>query len=70
MLILWPSNLLSSPHNIAVVHVFGGLMDKGAKRVELIVDEVGPLDGDPHTAFERSHYKFTDVHGDSMDEGK
>ena len=49
--------------------LFGGVRKAGAAKVELKVDEVGPM-GAGDTAYERSHYNFIKADGSIMDHGK
>lgn len=53
----------------AVAQVFSGVMKMGAAKVELAVDEVGPM-GSVDTVYERSHYTFYDKDNKVMDHGK
>lgn len=54
---------------LGVAGVFQGVFNAGAIKVELVVDEVGPL-GAGDTAYERSHYTFYNASGDVFDNGK
>ena len=49
--------------------MFSGVR-KAAKSLVLTVQEVGPLDADVNTAFERSDYQFIKEDGSPLDTGK
>ena len=64
----WPCHCLLT-NMLGVAGVFQGVFNAGAIKVELVVDEVGPL-GAGDTAYERSHYTFYNASGDVFDNGK
>ena len=49
--------------------MFRSVMDAGAKKLLLTIDEVGPMDGGD-TIYERSHYCFYKGDGSVFDQGK
>ena len=54
---------------VGVVKVFGGAMTNGVKEVLLVIQEVGPLDGDNY-CYERSEYTMYRADKKVVDQGK
>ena len=59
---------VATPCHVGVARVFQGVMDNGSTKLVLAVDEVGPMDST--TAYERSHFTFSDKDGKVTMQGK
>ena len=47
-----------------VIDVFGNMMKNGAAKINVVIDEVGPMSAGGDTIFERSKYTFFDTDGE------